>query len=115
VQDLATRPISQDELDRQVEPVRQFLNRAVYSNVFWMSQLEGYSVDQRRLSAIGTLARDLLEVTPADLQALAARYLTRDRSWSAVVLARGMPMPLIDRARETVGAPAGGSAAPAAH
>lgn len=115
VQDLATRPISQDELDRQVEPVRQFLNRAVYSNVFWMSQLEGYSVDQRRLSAIGTLARDLLEVTPADLQALAARYLTRDRNWSAVVLARGMPMPLIDRARETVGAPAGGSAAPAAH
>src|SRR5690606_33821907 len=28
--DLATKPVAQDELDRQVEPVRQLLNRAAY-------------------------------------------------------------------------------------
>jgi zinc protease len=106
--DLATRPIDQDELDRQVEPIRQLLNRAAYSNAFWMSQLEGYTTDQSRLTRAASLGRDLLDVTPADLQALAARYLVPQSSWSAIVLARGMPVPLIPKPQR-----ADNSAAPA--
>jgi len=97
VTDLAHNPVSQDELDRQVEPFRQLLNRAVVSNAFWMQQLEGYTSDPRRLVMTATLARDLLSVTPAELQALAARYLVPQTSWSAVSLARGMPMPLVSK------------------
>lgn len=93
--DLAVRPVSQDELDRQIEPVRQLLNRAGTSNAFWMSQLEGYTTEPRRLATTATLARDLLEVTPAQIQALAARYLVPQASWSAIVLPRGMPVPLV--------------------
>jgi len=93
--DLAAKPVSQDELDRQIEPVRQLLNRAGTSNAFWMSQLEGYTTEPRRLAAAATLGRDLLEVTPAQLQALAARYLVPQASWSAIVLPRGMPVPLV--------------------
>ncbi|MBT2187588.1 M16 family metallopeptidase [Sphingobium nicotianae] len=116
--DLASKPVTQDELDRQVEPIRQLLNRAAYSNAFWMSQLEGYTTDPRKLGLATSLARDLLDTTPADIQALAARYLVPGQSWSAIVLARGMPVPLITK-QQTASGPAaqaaGGSPAPASH
>jgi len=111
VTDLAQHPVSQDELDRQVEPFRQLLNRAVVSNAFWMQQLEGYTSDPRRLFMTATLARDLLGVTPADLQALAARYLVPQTSWSAISLARGMPMPLVSK--DAIAARAAQAAQPA--
>ncbi|BAK67611.1 peptidase M16 family protein [Sphingobium sp. SYK-6] len=98
VADLANNPVTQDELDRQVEPVRQLLNRAAYSNAFWMSQLDGYTSDRRKLALAASLSRDLLDVTPADLQQLATRYLVPETSWSAIVLARGMPVPLVSKA-----------------
>ena len=44
-----------------------------------------------------SLSADMLEVTPADLQALAKRYLTPATRWSAIVLAKGVPMPAIPR------------------
>ncbi|HWJ70494.1 MAG TPA: insulinase family protein [Sphingobium sp.] len=96
--DLAANPVSQDELDRQIEPVRQLLNRAGSSNAFWMNQLEGYTADHRRLAMAATLASDLLSVTPAQLQGLAARYLVPQTSWSAIALARGWPVPVITKA-----------------
>lgn len=91
--DLATNPISPDELSRQIEPVRQLVMRAAYSNSFWMDQLQGFSRDEDRLAIARTLGRDLTDITPADLQALAARYLVADRSWSAVVLSKDTPTP----------------------
>jgi len=111
VTDLAQHPVDQDELERQVEPYRQLLNRAVVSNAFWMQQLEGYTSDPRRLMITATMARDLLDVTPADLQALAARYLVPQTSWSAISLARGMPVPLVSK--EAIAAHAAENAAPA--
>jgi zinc protease len=32
----------------------------------------------------------LLQVTPADIQALAKKYLVADKSWTAVVLPKGV-------------------------
>lgn len=93
--DLATNPVTQDELDRQVEPVRQLLNRAAYSNGFWMNQLQGFGRDPGKLTRAASLGTDLIGVTPADLQALAARYLLDQKSWSAMVLARGVPVPVV--------------------
>jgi len=121
VSDLATTPVTQDELDRQVEPVRQLLNRAAYSNAFWMNQLEGYTRDPGKLTLARSLAPDLLNVTPADLQALATRYLVPRTSWSAIVLARGIPVPLVSKeqiarnASASAGGGGGGVATPAAH
>jgi zinc protease len=104
--DLAKNPVTQDELDRQVEPIRQLLNRAAYSNAFWMGQLQGYTTDKRKLALAASLARDLLDVTPADLQALATRYLVPQSSWSAIILKRGMPVPLVTRSETVNKAPA---------
>lgn len=95
VADLAARPVSDDELQREVEPIRKLLGRAVYSNAFWMSQLGGLSRDPRKLAMARSLQNDMLGVTPADLQALAQRYLRSDTRWSAVVLAKGVPLPQI--------------------
>src|SRR3546814_13013980 len=36
------------------------------------------------------MPRDMLEVTPADIQSLAKKYLTPGASWSAVVLPTGV-------------------------
>ena len=37
-----------------------------------------------------SMARDMLSVTPAQLQALAAKYLIQGKSWSTVVLPEGV-------------------------
>ncbi|MCF8709731.1 M16 family metallopeptidase [Rhizorhapis sp. SPR117] len=88
--DLAANPVSADELQRTVAPMRQLLARASTGNAFWMSQMEGASYDKRRLIIMRSMPRDLLQVTPADIQALAKKYLVADKSWTAVVLPKGV-------------------------
>jgi zinc protease len=88
--DLAARPVSADELQRVVAPMRNLLARASTGNAFWMSQMEGASFDNRRISIMRAMPRDLLQATPAELQALAKKYLVPAKSWSAVVLPNGV-------------------------
>ncbi|MBO9576571.1 MAG: insulinase family protein [Sphingobium sp.] len=93
VADLAARPVSADELERQIEPMRKLYTRAQASNAFWMAQLEGLSRDSRKLTLARTFGSDILGVTAADLQSLAQRYLKSDTRWSAIVLAKDAPVP----------------------
>lgn len=86
--DLATTPVSADELSRTIEPNRQLLARASTGNAFWMTMLEGATRDKRYYAATRNIARDMVDVTPADIQRLAARYLIADHSYSVVVLPR---------------------------
>lgn len=88
--DLAAKPVSDDELQRAVAPMRQMLARASTGPAFWMSQMEGATQDPRYVEATRTMADDMLNVTPADLQALAKKYLAPGKSWSAVVLPEGV-------------------------
>ncbi len=88
--DLVKNPVSDDELQRAVAPMRQMLMRAGTGNAFWMNQMEGATHDPRYVKAMQTMAQDMLNVTPADLQALAAKYLLPAKSWSAVVLPEGV-------------------------
>ena len=90
VADLAKTPVSDDELQRAVAPMRQMLMRAGTGNAFWMNQMEGATHDPRYVQAMQTMAQDMLTVTPAQLQALAARYLAPGKSWSAIVLPDGV-------------------------
>lgn len=91
--DLAANPVSADELNREVEPMRNYLLRARSSNAFWMSLLGGMSRDPRKLNMARSLQNDVLSVTAADIQTLAQRYLRADTRWSAIVLAKGVPAP----------------------
>ena len=84
--DLVARPPSNDELVRVTEPLRQMITRAYTGSNFFMSQIEGATSDPRRYSAVRTLLPDSTVTTPAAMQALAAKYLLRGKSWRLAVL-----------------------------
>ena len=84
--DLVARPIDSDELRRSLLPVVQLTARMSSGNTFWLNQTGGGTNDPRRLKAIDTIATDLTSITPAELQALAAKYLRPDKDWTMTVL-----------------------------
>jgi zinc protease len=84
--DLAKAPVGADELARAIGPMREQIARASSGNSFWMSQLSGATEDPRRIAALQSLQPDLARITPAELQAMAARYLVPDKAFSMVVV-----------------------------
>jgi len=87
--DLASRPPGADELARVIEPLRQQITRAATGSAFFMGHLEGATRDPARFAAVNTLLSDYTQTTPERMQALAARYLAREKSWSLAVLPDG--------------------------
>jgi len=85
-QDLIANPPTPDELARVVEPLRQQITRAASSSSFFMQQLEGATTDPSRLGSLRTVLTDYTETTPAAMQALAARYLGKEKSWRLEVV-----------------------------
>jgi zinc protease len=88
--DLAANGPKPDELARVVEPMKQLLNRLITGHTFWMGQLEGASFDPQRATALRTLFVDYTEVTAADIQALAQKYLKEGGSWRLAVMPDGV-------------------------
>ncbi|MEH6791966.1 M16 family metallopeptidase [Parasphingorhabdus sp.] len=84
--DLREKPVSSDELQRVVEPLRQLIARASSGNSFWMSQLEGATFNPRKFVALQSLLSDYTVITPEEVQALAVKYLDDSRKWKLVVL-----------------------------
>jgi zinc protease len=87
--DLKTNPVSADELQRSVEPLRQYLDRALTGNQYWMQQFEGASYVPQRFSAFTRIYRDYTTVTPARLQELAKRYFRDDKEWKLLIAPEG--------------------------
>lgn len=83
--DLASRPVSADELARVQTPLRESIARASSGNTFWMTQMRGASRDPRRIDALRSLIRDYLRITPAELQETAKRWLVPDKSFKLLV------------------------------
>jgi zinc protease len=84
--DLATKPVSADELERVIEPVRQQIARASSSTAFFMQQIEGATQDPARYQAVRSLLVDYTGVSPQALQALAAKYLLPDNALRVAVI-----------------------------
>ncbi len=84
--DLVAKPIDADELNRALIPLKQTIIRRSSGNMFWMQLVEGAAYDPARAAAVATIARDYSLTTPAELQALAAKYLRPDKDWSMEVL-----------------------------
>ncbi|WP_339693454.1 insulinase family protein [uncultured Parasphingorhabdus sp.] len=87
--DLRENPVSADELQRVVEPLRQLIARASSGNSFWMSQLEGASFNPQKFVALQTLLSDYTVITPEEVQTLAVKYLDERKKWKLVVLPEG--------------------------
>lgn len=87
--DLVTNPVSADELQRAVEPMKQAIERAASGNTFWLNQLKGATYEPARFTALGHLYSDYSSVTPTRLQELAKRYFVKDKAWKLVVAPQG--------------------------
>lgn len=85
-QDLKTTPISQDELQRAVEPLKQRLERSSTGNSFWIREMKGVSYDRSVLTQLSTLYSDYINATPQDIQALAQQYLINENMWTLQIL-----------------------------
>jgi zinc protease len=89
--DLASKPVTADELLRTVGPMRQSIARASSGNSFWLQQLQGASGDPRRLQSLSTLTSDYARITPEELQATAKRWLVPNKSFAMVVVPATKP------------------------
>lgn len=85
-QDLKTTPISQDELQRAVEPLKQRLERSSTGNSFWIREFKGVSYDRSVLTQLSTLYSDYINATPQDIQLLAQQYLIDENMWTLQIL-----------------------------
>lgn len=87
--DLASRPVSADELARAKQPRLERLERARLTNEYWLTELSGAQTDPRRLDA----ARDVIEatrrVTAQDVQDAARAFLSQEKAWKFVVRPEG--------------------------
>ena len=90
--DLASEPVGEDEYNRVVEPLRQYVSRASTGNLFWLYQLEGSTVDDRRVEMLRYLLADYTRVPPADLQALAQKYFGSREGWRLAVIPEGQEL-----------------------
>ncbi len=84
--DLIAQPVTADELQRAVEPIKQYVERASSGNTFWLQQLKGAAFNPARFEALGHLYSDFNNVRPARLQELAAKYFRDDRAWKLTVV-----------------------------
>ncbi len=87
--DLVANPIGADELQRIKRPMGQFILRASSGNQFWLQQLGGASFDPKRVEATQQLAQDFVSIDPAQLQAVAVKYLRPERDWTLKVVPKG--------------------------
>ncbi len=85
-EDLKTTPISQDELQRAVEPLKQRIERSSTGNSFWIREMKGVSYDRAVLTQLSTLYSDYINATPQDMQALAQQYLINENMWTLQIL-----------------------------
>jgi zinc protease len=83
--DLKATPVSDDELQRALEPIKQYIDRASSGNTFWLQNLKGAGFNSRYFTALSHLYTDFNGVTAAGLQELAKRYFRDDTAWKLTV------------------------------
>jgi zinc protease len=91
--DLMANPVSADELQRAIEPIKQSVERASSGNTFWLGQLKGASYNPAKIDALGHLLSDYIRVDAATLQALAKKYFRTETAWKMTVMPVGKTTP----------------------
>lgn len=87
--DLKQNPVSPDELQRATEPLKQYVERVMTGNQFWMNQLEGATYVPQRFTALGRLYADYAGVSAARVQELARKYFRDDKAWKLLIEPEG--------------------------
>ncbi len=80
VEELKTKPISDDEMTRARKPILEHEDNSRKSNGFWMSMLDGSVQTPAQLDTIRQRKAQFMAITPADLQRLAQTYLVMSKA-----------------------------------
>jgi zinc protease len=89
VEALRTSPPSPDELDRAKRPRVDQRIRLLRENQYWITALANAQHDDRHFDAIRALVPGTEQVTAADIQAAAVKYLRPNTSFHLTVMPRG--------------------------
>ena len=87
LKDLAAKPVSADELARAKQPLIEGQKKKLEQNVYWLAKLTQMTREPRIRTQTLEQVDDLSAVTAADVQALAAKYLTGGKPLIAVAKA----------------------------
>ncbi|MEP0190598.1 MAG: insulinase family protein [Erythrobacter sp.] len=96
--DLIANPPGADELTRVTEPLAQLVRRASTGNTFWLYNLEGATVDPRRIGLLRSLLQDYSQTTPRVMQFLASRYFGSRQPLQLAVLPEGADLSSLEAA-----------------
>jgi zinc protease len=78
--------VTDDELTRARQPALTEIKESSRTNSYWMNVLALAQEEPQRLDWARTRERDFANVTKADVDALAARYLDPSRAFRFVIL-----------------------------
>ena len=90
--DLAANPPTADELGRVTEPLGQLIRRASTGNQFWLYNLEGATVDPRKVAFLRTLLSDYSQTSGPVMQVLADRYFAKGQPFRLAILPAGQAL-----------------------
>lgn len=82
---LRDAPPTEDELNRARLPVIEATRRSQATNEYWLGQLADVAEKPADVEQTLTVISDMEAVTPADIQALAQKYLRPETAWRASV------------------------------
>lgn len=90
---LRDAPISDDELQRARQPLLEGLDNALKTNGGWLTLVDRAQTESDRIDRQLKAQLRLLSVNPAQVQALAQRYLQMKDAVEILVLPEGAPVP----------------------
>ncbi|WP_159978310.1 MULTISPECIES: pitrilysin family protein [unclassified Novosphingobium] len=93
VDELRAAPISEDILHRARQPLVEGLQNALKNNGGWMALVEHAQTQPDRIARFEKAKERVLALTPADVQAMAKRYLAPDAGLEVLVLPEGVAVP----------------------
>ncbi len=91
VDDLRTKPVTPDELDRARKPVIDRWQNDQKSNTHWLYAIPSTTSGKAKVADEQKTRDELLKVTPDMVQALAVKYLVADRRLHVEVLPENAP------------------------
>jgi zinc protease len=93
VSELRSAPVSDDILRRARQPLVEGLQNALKSNGGWMALVDRAQTQPDQIERFEQAKGRLLALTPADVQAMATRYLAPDAGLEVLVLPEGVAAP----------------------
>jgi zinc protease len=86
VADLASKPVSAEEFERAKNPVVSGIGRQLKTNSYWLSEMEGWSTDPKRMERTRSFLSDYTGMTAEEVRAAVAKHVADAGDWSMLVL-----------------------------